>query len=250
MTSIPPRKQPPQTFDPFSNRPMKEANIWLAIVVYLVISTTVAAQYGPRVLGWTMLILIGSLMLGFLALAWTFIAALERENRMASVQLTQVKQMDQRLKNLRAEAERSIFQKYLALMIRKEKRNQTINHQQLLDALSSDLHGYCGLIRLGSELLPSLGLLGTVVGMTLLFSNVAVAFEAAKNQEEISQALRAALSSLDAAFVTTLAGACGGFLLLRGLVHIAENGVETLMAQIAMHCELIDINSDEVAKEN
>ncbi len=89
------------------------------------------------------------------------------------------------------------------------------------------------------NLLITLGLIGTVFGMTITLAGLAGALDAlGQNNRELVEGLRRAMAGVGVAFYTTLLGAVLGGVLLRVFAWIAESSVEAL-ADLMMRAMLV-----------
>ena len=87
------------------------------------------------------------------------------------------------------------------------------------------------------NLLITLGLIGTVVGLTLTLTGLTGSLEAlGHDQDQLLSGLRLAMSGMGTAFYTTLLGAVLGGILLRVYAHIDEHGVESLENALTRIC--------------
>lgn len=83
----------------------------------------------------------------------------------------------------------------------------------------------------------TLGLVGTVVGLTLTLTGLTGSLEAlGHDQDQLLSGLRGAMSGMGTAFYTTLLGSVLGGVLLRIFAHIDENGVESLENALTRVC--------------
>lgn len=110
----------------------------------------------------------------------------------------------------------------------------------LIDMELNGYHRRSDAIGVVGNLLITLGLIGTVVGLTFTLGGLSSALEAlGNNQEELSRGLRLAMSGMGTAFYTTLLGSVLGGVLLRIFGLITSNGIGDLgdtLKRIAVHC--------------
>jgi hypothetical protein len=97
------------------------------------------------------------------------------------------------------------------------------------------------LIEVVANLLITLGLIGTVLGLTLVLAGLTGSLEAlGHDQEMLLSGLRKAMGGMGTAFYTTLLGAALGGVLLRVYAQITEHGVhgvyDTVMRTCLVHC--------------
>lgn len=101
-----------------------------------------------------------------------------------------------------------------------------------------------------SNLLITLGLIGTVVGLTLTMTGLTGSLDAlGSDQEMLIAGLRKAMGGMGTAFYTTLLGAVLGGVLLRIFALITDNGIgslhDTIMKTCIVHCSADFRNSPE-----
>lgn len=140
--------------------------------------------------------------------------------------------------------ELAVFEKLLVAMEAARESGVRPDVRPLLDAICGDLYAGCGRIRLAAGVVVSLGLAGTVLGMTLTFSGVSAAVRADGDPAAVAEGMRTALDGMGGAFVTTLIGCAFGGLMLRGLSDIAERAVDRLYEQAAAQASLVRFDED------
>lgn len=87
------------------------------------------------------------------------------------------------------------------------------------------------------NLLITLGLIGTVMGLTLTLTGLESAIDSlGQNQDLLLAGLRKAMGGMGTSFYTTLVGAVLGGVLLRIFAQITENGVAALYDQVMRIC--------------
>lgn len=92
-------------------------------------------------------------------------------------------------------------------------------------------------VELIGNLLITLGLIGTVAGLTLILSGLTSSLDALGNDtDRLMAGLRRAMSGMGTAFYTTLMGAVMGGVLLRVFALITDNGVDGLSDSVKKIC--------------
>lgn len=109
----------------------------------------------------------------------------------------------------------------------------------LLETLLAPERRRARFVALVGNLLITLGLIGTVFGMTITMAGLSGALDAlGHNNRELVEGLRNAMAGVGVAFYTTLLGAVLGGILLRVFAWIAESSVEGL-ADLMMRAMLV-----------
>ncbi len=109
----------------------------------------------------------------------------------------------------------------------------------LLETLLAPERRRARFVALVGNLLITLGLIGTVFGMTITMAGLSGALDAlGQNNRELVEGLRRAMAGVGVAFYTTLLGAVLGGILLRVFAWIAETSVEGL-ADLMMRAMLV-----------
>lgn len=99
----------------------------------------------------------------------------------------------------------------------------------LLDGYAADLDASIDQGRSAAARLPSLGLIGTVIGIIIMVAGFQLALDSQDGQ--VTHGLTQSLTGMSAAFYTTAAGSAG-FFLVEGLAKIAERAGDRLIAQV------------------
>jgi len=93
------------------------------------------------------------------------------------------------------------------------------------------------LVNLIGSLLITLGLIGTVLGLTITPTGLNGALESVGSDGmSVLIGLREAMSGMGLAFYTTLLGSIMGGVLLRVFAHITDNSIESLQDLMVRHC--------------
>ncbi|MEP3480557.1 MAG: MotA/TolQ/ExbB proton channel family protein [Fuerstiella sp.] len=112
----------------------------------------------------------------------------------------------------------------------------------LIDAIVGELEICSDRIRTYASMLPSLGLLGTVVGIVILTTEISYATDG--GEEEIVDAIRAAISGMSTALVTTFAGSLFGSIALSGLASHADRLIARLREELEALGNLIHFGKE------
>ncbi|MDQ6987908.1 MAG: MotA/TolQ/ExbB proton channel family protein [Mariprofundaceae bacterium] len=115
------------------------------------------------------------------------------------------------------------------------ERNGRVDVESLVDVEFSAQHRLSQFVGLLGNLMITLGLIGTVLGMTITMNGLHAALGALGiNQELLVDGLRSAMSGMGVAFYTTLMGSVLGGVLLRVFSWITDasvNGLQDLMVR-------------------
>jgi flagellar motor component MotA len=115
--------------------------------------------------------------------------------------------------------------------------NGVLNIEALVDVEFSIYQRTSHALEIIGNLLITLGLIGTVAGLTLTLTGLTSSLDAlGQDQAQLLAGLRGAMSGMGKAFYTTLLGAVLGGVLLRIFAHIDENGVESLEDSLTRTC--------------
>ena len=100
--------------------------------------------------------------------------------------------------------------------------------ESLLAGFATDLHNANAGVRQATVALPALGLLGTVLGLTIMGQQ----FSAALQSDDPLPVMKKAMGGLGVAYATTLLGCMTGTLVLGILASITDAAIDRLAAQI------------------
>jgi biopolymer transport protein ExbB/TolQ len=115
--------------------------------------------------------------------------------------------------------------------------NGELNIEALVDVEFSIYQRTAHALEVIGNLLITLGLIGTVAGLTLTLTGLTSSLDAlGQDQAQLLSGLRGAMAGMGTAFYTTLLGAVSGGVLLRIFAHIDENGVESLEDALTRTC--------------
>lgn len=120
-------------------------------------------------------------------------------------------------------------------------QNGEVNIQSLIDVEFAGYHRFAHFLEIIGNLLITLGLIGTVVGLTLTLTGLTGSLEAlGHDEDQLLRGLRGAMAGMGTAFYTTLLGSVLGGVLLRIFSLICQNGVDSLEDTLArtsiVHC--------------
>jgi len=109
--------------------------------------------------------------------------------------------------------------------------------ESLLNVELAMYHRLSHFIEVSGNLLITLGLIGTVAGLTLTLTGLTGSLEAlGQDQEMLLSGLRKAMAGMGTAFYTTLLGAVLGGVLLRVFAQITDHGVDGLHDSLMRIC--------------
>ncbi|MGE0372966.1 MAG: MotA/TolQ/ExbB proton channel family protein [Gammaproteobacteria bacterium] len=136
---------------------------------------------------------------------------------------------------------RSVSRFYTALKTTTEASNGNVDIETLLTSELSIYQRISHSTDVIGNLLITLGLIGTVVGLTLVLTGLTGSLEALGHDSEMMlSGLRKAMAGMGTAFYTTLLGAVLGGVLLRVFAQITEHGInsvyDAVMRTCLVHC--------------
>jgi hypothetical protein len=122
--------------------------------------------------------------------------------------------------------------------------NGELNVEALVDVEFSIYQRTAHALEIIGNLLITLGLVGTVAGLTLTLTGLTGSLDAlGEDQAQLLAGLRSAMGGMGTAFYTTLLGAVLGGVLLRIFAHIDESGIESLENALTRIC-LVHCSAD------
>jgi len=185
-----------------------------------------------------------------LARALLFLARLDVEIRRCRRDFRRLQEMSRQDFSLRAFAvPSSLLVSNLVAIERLGSRRGQSEWRTFVEGLSSDLEAENAKSFAAADAVQCLGLIGTVVGMTLMCIAMDQAIADATDGN-VSESVRSAIGGLSAAFLTTLCSSVLGSLLLSGLALIALRSIYQLKAHLLAVSELCDFGeSSEGADE-
>jgi len=124
------------------------------------------------------------------------------------------------------------------------QRNGQLELESLAAIEFSPLHRMSHMVSVIGNMLITLGLIGTVLGMTMIMSGLNGAVIAlGENQQLLIEGIGNAMSGMGVAFYTTLMGAVFGGILLRLFSWITDNSVDALQ-ELMLRTTLIYSSAD------
>ncbi len=128
---------------------------------------------------------------------------------------------------------RHVVDRFIAALRLISEQNGRLDVESLIDVEFSAQHRLSQFVSLLGNLMITLGLIGTVLGMTITMNGLHGALgEIGINQDLLIDGLRSAMDGMGVAFYTTLMGAVLGGILLRVFSWITDssvNGLQDLM---------------------
>jgi hypothetical protein len=132
---------------------------------------------------------------------------------------------------------RSIGRFFTALRTTTEASNGNVDIEALLTSELATYQRISHSIDVIGNLLITLGLIGTVAGLTLVLTGLTGSLEALGHDSEMMlSGLRKAMAGMGTAFYTTLLGAVLGGVLLRVFAQISEHGVNSIYDSVIRTC--------------
>ncbi|MBI5450244.1 MAG: MotA/TolQ/ExbB proton channel family protein [Gammaproteobacteria bacterium] len=148
------------------------------------------------------------------------------------------------LARLETSASKRLAYRFFAALKDTVDNNGRADVEALLNVELAPYHRISHSIEVIGNLLITLGLIGTVMGMTITLSGLGTSLDAiGGDQDQLLTGLRKAMSGMGTAFYTTLFGAVLGGILLRVYAQITDNGVDGLFDKLMRTC-LIHCSAD------
>ncbi len=204
--------------------------LWAAIM-----AGVLAALFVTQViLGWTdgILFVIGALFVGCLAKNFRDISYLDRETRRASEQVRQLRETNDIEQFIRV-AEPSIFRHHIESLHTIFLRSPRIEQDTLIEVAHARLIARNRIVELMANILITLGLIGTIVGLIAAVGGLGTVLEGAGEKEKLIAGMQTTVDGLGTAFYTTLLGSIFGGVILRVLANIVDANIVGYMAHLA-----------------
>lgn len=216
---------------------------WFFLMLFLTIGIAAAAFYGlvDKAIYMTMGVLT---VFAFFA-SFKDVSSLHQEIRSASRQMNDLIEQDdieQFLETTEASKDFSYFRSHIASLYQIYCHSTEIHQDTLIEILNSKLLAKNRKVELFSSILITVGLIGTIVGLIYMMTQLTTDIKANAGGGDIMTTLVSdggALSGLGIAFYTTLIGALFGGVILRILTSIVEEGITKYVALLA---ELTEVN--------
>lgn len=144
---------------------------------------------------------------------------------------------------------RHVVDRFIAALKTILEQNGRLDVESLVDVEFSSQHRLSQFVALLGNLMITLGLIGTVLGMTITMNGLHNALsELGVDQDLLLEGLRSAMSGMGVAFYTTLMGAVLGGVLLRVFSWITDasvNGLQDLMLRTCIVYASADLEPSE-----
>jgi len=125
------------------------------------------------------------------------------------------------------------------ITIHNNNTNGKVNQNNTLDIIANKLARREYLVQLGSNIMVTLGLIGTITGLIVAISGLDIVLTSLDSDGKmLLPGLKQALSGMGSAFYTTLFGAVLGGFFLKLLHQATNNMAEELVDEIALRAEL------------
>lgn len=150
------------------------------------------------------------------------------------------------LKAVKLRRSRRVVDRFIGSVQTILSQNGRLDVEGLVDVEFAAQHRMSRFVGLIGNLLITLGLIGTVLGMTLIMVGLNNALNAMGDNERLMvQGLKSAMSGMGVAFYTTLLGSILGGILLRVFAWITDSSVEGLQDIMLRAC-LVHASADMV----
>ncbi|TLS65377.1 MotA/TolQ/ExbB proton channel family protein [Mariprofundus erugo] len=157
--------------------------------------------------------------------------------------------MDKGLVTLSLSSHKHTVERFLIALQRITAVNGHPDLETLVDVEFASQHRISQFVSLLGNLMITLGLIGTVLGMTMTMNGLHSALgELGVNQELLLAGLRTAMNGMGTAFYTTLMGAVLGGILLRVFAWITDgsiNGLQDLLLRTCIVHAAADLKADQ-----
>lgn len=174
--------------------------------------------------------IIGMFMLG---MAVSLIQALKLTAEWFRAYRIEAMMINKGLAGIRSRGGRYLVDRFVDAMHTIFERNGRVDVDALIDVEFAAQHRMSQFVGLLGNLMITLGLIGTVLGMTITMNGLSGALGSlGVNQHLLVEGLRSAMSGMGVAFYTTLIGSVLGGVLLRVFAWITDasvNGLQDLM---------------------
>ncbi|MCC7063092.1 MAG: MotA/TolQ/ExbB proton channel family protein [Planctomycetes bacterium] len=213
--------------------------MWFAGLSLFTLGAAVLFAGGWQVLSGDLVVcLILALFLVTLWKSYHDIGLLDRETRLASEQVAQLKQINDVGRFLEA-AQPSIFQSHIAALHTIFLSHSSISQETVLEIAHSRLRARNKTVDLLASILITLGLIGTILGLLIAVGGLSGVIGSGDGQmDQVMVAMRTTIEGLGTAFYTTLYGAAAGGIVLRILTSVVDSNILRYMAHIAELTEI------------
>jgi len=165
---------------------------------------------------------------------------IDTETKLASKQLKSLESncnLDDFLKNDKND---SCFKQHVISLRKIAESGNEVDQDNLIEILLSRLQAQNRLVSLYGNLLTTLGLIGTIVGLIIMMNGMVATMQAGtENAIQELMGEGGAMAGLGAAFYTTLIGSIAGGVIIRLLSHLTESSITEYCSYIA---EITEIN--------
>lgn len=163
-----------------------------------------------------------------------------------SVEISEIEQRVQHdgLIGIQSTSQRHATHRYFDAVKKLSAANLVIDSEALLQAEMAPYQRRSHTVAVMGNLLITLGLIGTVVGLTITLSSLSGSLDAlGHDQALLLEGLRKAMGGMGTAFYTTLMGATFGGLIVRVFAMITEGGIEDIHDRLT-HITLVQCAMD------
>ncbi|MEM8948773.1 MAG: MotA/TolQ/ExbB proton channel family protein [Pseudomonadota bacterium] len=206
--------------------------VWLAILLFNCVILGLAYHFGIINIG--MYFVIVSLAMGLIVKGYLDAKFLDNETKLADDQIRILEQVDDVDSFLRR-APRSLFRRHIENLNTIAQSHSEIRQDNLVEILQARLTARNKVTELFSSILITLGLIGTIVGMIVMMTNLKIVMSKGVTDDFVVQLAGedGPLTGLGMAFVTTLLGAVFGGVILRVLTSIVDANIMRYTAHLA-----------------
>jgi len=183
-------------------------------------------------------IIILVIFLGALGKSFWNIRYLDKQIHLANEQISHLGEIKNILHFLQS-TERSLLREHVSNLFTIFKRDVSIQQDNLVSLLQMRLLSQTKLVGFCSNILVTLGLVGTIVGLISSASGLGTVMESVgEDHNALLEGMQKTVHGMGTAFYTTLLGAALGGVVLRLLVNLIDTNVDLLVSRIAEICEI------------
>lgn len=212
--------------------------IALTIAFGLLVGSFVVGQNEVAVaITYTLLFIFGAFAI---VLSYRTARSIDTETKLASKQLESLEKKRNIDDFLKYDDTESFFKNHVISLYKIAQSGNEVNQDNLIEILVSRLQAQNRVVSLYGNLLTTLGLIGTMVGLIIMMNMMVVTLQS--NTGNVMKDLMSeggAMAGLGAAFYTTLIGSIIGGVIIRLLSHFTESTITEYCSYIA---EITEVN--------
>lgn len=213
---------------------------WFAVLTaisisFLLVLKIMDAKRGQELVGYGMYAIIVLVALACLTLSFMEANYISREMKAADAQVKILEKVDD-IDSFLNQASPSIFKVHIENLYKISKTHNQINQDNLIEIIHSRMLSRNQTVELFSNILITLGLVGTIVGLVFMMDSLVLQLKTSNGSSNLLVDLakeNGPFAGLGVAFYTTLLGAVLGGILLRILTSVVDISISRYIAHIA-----------------